>query len=269
MSQYKTLMPIRTKGLQPPLFCVHGEPLRVAQRIRADRPIYGLSHIYHADFLDKQPDSIEEVASAYLSEVRQVQPKGPYHFLGFSAGGLIAYEMASQLLEAGEKIGSLTLAEPTVMGEYGSKFQWVESELGRATTTWDFMLKMLKRIPKSLHARSHYYTDLAKARLYFWLKKPLPEDLRWLGYLRLLGPAMGKYRYRPINCKATFLYRRLDQDESRWCRDFWSALVQQGAQIEIYETVNEHNDFMLDPALAQMVALVEKAGMQGAGNLDL
>jgi len=257
MSQYKTLMPIRTKGSLTPLFCVHGEPLRIAQRMRTDRPIYGLSHIYHADFLDEAPGTIEEFARSYLSEVRQVQPEGPYHFLGFSAGGLIAYEMASQLVDAGETIGSLTLTEPTVMFESGSKLQWMESELERAPDARAFVLKMLKRLPKSLHARSHYYFDRIRTRLYFWLKKPLPEDLRWLGYLRLLGPAMRKYRYRPINCRATFLYRRLDADEAKWCTEFWSALVKQGAQIEIYETVNEHNDFMLDPALGKMIAQVE------------
>lgn len=268
MPQYKTLMPIRTKGSQPPLFCVHGEPLRVAQRIRADRPVYGLSHIYYADFLDKAPDSIEELASTYLSEVRQVQPKGPYHFLGFSAGGLIAYEMASQLCDQGESIGSLTLAEPTVMGSYSSKLQWVGSELNRAPDMREFLVKMLQRIPKSLNARSHYYFDMAKARVYFWLKKPLPEDLRWLGYLKSLRPAMSKYRYKPIKCQATLLYRRLDEDETRWCQEFWSALVPQGAQVKIYETVKEHNDFMLDPALAQMVALVEITDMPGTRNAD-
>jgi len=266
MPQYKTLMPIRTKGSQPPLFCVHGEPLRVAQRMRTDRPIYGLSHIYYADFLDEQPDSIEEFARTYLSEVRQVQPKGPYHFLGFSAGGLIAYEMARQLLEEGETIGSLILTEPTVMSDAGNKLSWVGSELDRAPDVRAFMLKMLKRLPKSLHARSHYYYDRLKARVYFWLKKPLPEDLRWLGYLRLLGPAMNKYVYRPINCRATLLYRKLDEEESRWCREFWSSLVQKGAQVEIYETVHEHNDFMLDPALAKMIAQIEISGSELANN---
>ena len=266
MPQYKTLMPIRTKGALPPLFCVHGEPLRVAQRIRTDRPIYGLSHIYYADFLDEQPESIEEFARSYLAEVRQVQPKGPYHFLGFSAGGLIAYEMARQLVDAGESIGSLTLTEPTVMSDAGNKLRWVGSELDRAPDMSTFVIKMLRRLPKSLEARSRYFYDRVKARMYFWLKIPLPQDLRWLGYLRLLGPAMSKYVYRPINCQATLLYRKLDEDEARWCREFWSALVQKGAQVEIYDTVSEHNDFMLDPALAKMIAQVEISGVDLTNN---
>jgi hypothetical protein len=71
---------------------------------------------------------------------------------------------------------------------------------------------------------------------------------------------MRKYRYEPVDCKATLLYRKLDEEESKWCRGFWAALVLQGAQVEIYDTVKEHNDFMLDPALGKMIAQVENAG---------
>jgi thioesterase domain-containing protein len=87
----------------------------MAQNLPADQPIYGLSHVYHSDFLDESPESIEHISATYLSEIRQVQPTGPYHFLGFSAGGLISFEMARQLLAVGETIGNLTLVEPTVM----------------------------------------------------------------------------------------------------------------------------------------------------------
>jgi thioesterase domain-containing protein len=38
-----------------------------------------------------------------------VQPKGPYFLAGFSFGGLVAYEMAQQLLARGEKVGLLVL----------------------------------------------------------------------------------------------------------------------------------------------------------------
>ena len=117
MSQFTTLMPIRTRGDGPALFCVHGEPLRVAQRIRADRPVYGLSHIYHSDFLAEPPASIEDLAATYLAEVRQVQANGPYHICGFSAGGMIAFEMAQQLIAAGEELADLTLVEPTMLSD--------------------------------------------------------------------------------------------------------------------------------------------------------
>ena len=45
-------------------------------------------------------DFFEEMASAYLDEIRSVQPKGPYLIGGFSGGGITAFEMAHQLREA-------------------------------------------------------------------------------------------------------------------------------------------------------------------------
>src|SRR6185369_16148080 len=41
--------------------------------------------------------SVEEMAARYLAEVRRVQPQGPYRLGGWSMGGLVAFEMATQL----------------------------------------------------------------------------------------------------------------------------------------------------------------------------
>jgi thioesterase domain-containing protein len=43
--------------------------------------------------------------------VRQVWPEGPYLFYGFSAGGLIAFEMACQLQSAGHLVGFVGLGD--------------------------------------------------------------------------------------------------------------------------------------------------------------
>jgi acetoacetyl-CoA synthetase len=44
---------------------------------------------------------VEDLALYYLKEVRALQPHGPYHFLGYSFGGLIAFEMARQVHRKG------------------------------------------------------------------------------------------------------------------------------------------------------------------------
>jgi len=41
--------------------------------------------------------SVEETASSYIDEIRKMLPNGPFLFLGFSSGGVIAFEMARQL----------------------------------------------------------------------------------------------------------------------------------------------------------------------------
>lgn len=104
---WRSLVPIHPEGTGPPLFCIHGMTGNVlflrdlATRMPADVPFYALQ----ARGLDgdELPDqTIEEMATHYIEEIRTVQARGPYLLAGYSGGGVIAYEMARQLREQGE-----------------------------------------------------------------------------------------------------------------------------------------------------------------------
>src|SRR5262249_14940502 len=56
--------------------------------------------------------SIDEIAESALAEIRQVQPRGPYHLVGTCMGAVVAYELAQRLVAAGETVGLLALIEP-------------------------------------------------------------------------------------------------------------------------------------------------------------
>lgn len=55
--------------------------------------------------------TLAQVLDSYLAGIRSRQPHGPYHLGGWSAGGILAYALAAQLLEAGEVVASLTLID--------------------------------------------------------------------------------------------------------------------------------------------------------------
>lgn len=57
------------------------------------------------------PTSIEEMAACYIKAIRQVQPYSPYQLGGWSFGGLVAYEMAQQLHQAGEQVSFLAILD--------------------------------------------------------------------------------------------------------------------------------------------------------------
>ena len=83
---------------------------RLAAHLGGDRPFYGMQArgLYgedrpHGDFI--------EAARGYIAEMRQVQPNGPYLLGGFSGGGLVAWEIARQLEEAGETVSLLALLD--------------------------------------------------------------------------------------------------------------------------------------------------------------
>lgn len=101
---------------RPPFFCVHpagGDVLcffPLARALGADQPFYGLQ----ARGLDDEREpfaGIEEMAAAYLEELRGVQPAGPYHLGGWSFGGLAAFEMAQQLRARGEEVALLAVID--------------------------------------------------------------------------------------------------------------------------------------------------------------
>ncbi|MEV0895343.1 non-ribosomal peptide synthase/polyketide synthase [Actinoplanes sp. NPDC049802] len=58
---------------------------------------------------DKRPNSTRvvgaaEMAADYLALIREVQPEGPYHLVGYSLGGTVAHLMATELRRAGEDV---------------------------------------------------------------------------------------------------------------------------------------------------------------------
>jgi thioesterase domain-containing protein len=60
--------------------------------------------------------SIEEMAAFYVEEIRRKQPCGPYLLGGMCAGGVIPYEMASQLVRSGESVELVAILDAILPG---------------------------------------------------------------------------------------------------------------------------------------------------------
>ncbi|GGK97911.1 amino acid adenylation domain-containing protein [Nocardia jinanensis] len=112
----EVLLPIRTGGDRPPLFCIHPASglawsyRPFAEYLSPDRPIYGIQ----APQISGEtpgPATIEETARRYFDEIRKVQPHGPYHLLGWSLGGQIAHAIAVEMRAAGEQVALLALLD--------------------------------------------------------------------------------------------------------------------------------------------------------------
>jgi thioesterase domain-containing protein len=56
-------------------------------------------------------DSVKELAALQVTALRARQPQGPYCLCGWSFGGLLAYEVAQQLTQAGERVEVLALID--------------------------------------------------------------------------------------------------------------------------------------------------------------
>ncbi|MFF8992926.1 amino acid adenylation domain-containing protein [Streptomyces sp. NPDC014983] len=109
------IVTLRPRGEGTPLFCVHpagGEAtgfrhLAACPELRG--PLYALQT--SADGADREDQSVEALAARYLAAVRAVAPTGPYLLLGWSMGGLVAFEMARLLELRGERAEMVFLVE--------------------------------------------------------------------------------------------------------------------------------------------------------------
>jgi amino acid adenylation domain-containing protein len=117
------LVSIQPQGTRTPFFCVHavgGQVISYAelsQELGQDQPFYGLQSP-RSDLLPESSTSIEQMATLYNREIRSVQPGGPYLLGGWSMGGLVAWEMAQQLMKEGETIDLLALIDTKLPSKY-------------------------------------------------------------------------------------------------------------------------------------------------------
>lgn len=111
---WRSLVPLQPGGTRPPLFLVHGIRGQLVlfgslvRRLGEDQPVYGLQSV-GLDRAAAPLTSIPAMAAHYVSEIRSVQPHGPYLLGGFCFGGAIAVEMASQLRADGEHVALTAL----------------------------------------------------------------------------------------------------------------------------------------------------------------
>ncbi|TCP59320.1 amino acid adenylation domain-containing protein [Tumebacillus sp. BK434] len=109
-----SLIPLQAEGTRPPFFCVHAvggsvlSYVHLAKLLGPEQPFYGLQSPGLDD--DREPfTDITRMAAHYIEELRRVQPLGPYHLGGWSLGGVMAFEMAQQLRQAGEEVALLAI----------------------------------------------------------------------------------------------------------------------------------------------------------------
>jgi len=112
------LMPIRA-GDGPALFCAHPVVglswcyLALVPHVDARFPLYGLQ----ARGLRRPeplPASMAEMAREYADHIRMAQPSGPYHLLGWSLGGNVAFAIAEELERRGQEIALLAILDASL-----------------------------------------------------------------------------------------------------------------------------------------------------------
>lgn len=182
---------------RPALFLTHdlyGSAYRyrhLAAAMGEDQTLYS----FESPFLDGRRlpiKTIDTLARRYLSEVRRIQPEGPYYLAGYSFGGILAYEMARVLEQDGEAVAFLGIID------VGPGYRGIDYSRQRPPQSPYLGIPTPADPSWPLRRRARYYGSLAKrqpqglvrqlmkrGRIDRWLQPVLWEaDLRRRGQIR-------------------------------------------------------------------------------------
>jgi thioesterase domain-containing protein len=277
-SRWTSLVPIQPGGTQPPIFCIHGgagtilhlAPL--ARRLGPDQPFYGLQSrgLYGGV---ASPTTVEEMATHYLEEMRQVHPGGPWRLAGYCFGTLVAFELAQRLVAGGEEVQLVAMFNGPSPG-WIKQWGWYGNQPSKRRqrprrvrlTRAQKVRRDLRRIaralrePRRLRSGFVWYAQHAggqrRAQLALALHRPLPEQLRERYFLKLHETAERAYAPHPYPGDLVVFYGHdLYEDPELG----WGPLAAGGIQTHGVPGKHDNNrQAMMEPYVAFVAERLEE-----------
>jgi aspartate racemase len=238
--EWPSLVLVQEGSTKPPFFCIHGvfgEVLGfrdLARHLGADQPVYGLQ-AQGLDGTTRCLTRVEDMAAAYIKEIQQFQPEGPYYLGGFSFGGAIAFEMATQLVEQGEEVAVLALIDT-----YPPNYQ----------ATGSILLKFLGSTPREqllyIQRKLKYWKDKV---VEFVSAQFLPARLKRVRK----ACAEARRNYAPRKYPGSVLLFRAKERPLGTAHDLylgWDRLA--GGGIEVREIPGDHLSIIDEPQVSYL-----------------
>nr|WP_256098977.1 non-ribosomal peptide synthetase [Variovorax sp. SG517] len=224
---------------------------RLARHVDPEVGLYGI----RADRDAVQAGSrYEDLAAGYVRLIREALPRGPYRLAGWSAGGVLAFEVARQLIAAGERVEFLGLVDSwhPGAGERGvSELGEQDRKLLLVAFAEYYGRKLEAGEIERLLAADGLPAAIALARAEGWLKKdmsPAEFDAR-AGLWFELRAAAHRYHARPLELDA-HLFSALPGDAGDPTNG-WGAVF--GNRLQVHPVGGDHWSIMMDTGHAARV----------------
>jgi amino acid adenylation domain-containing protein len=259
--------PAQQSGTKPPFFCVHAlggnvlEYYDLARHLGADQPFYGLQS---AGLDGSRPPHtrVEDMATHYIKEMRELQPEGPYFIGGRSLGGMVAFEMARQLQGQGQTIGLLALLDTYPSG-YAKLFRneaTLRAAFRRGLKRTKAHLANLQSLPVNdglsyLINKARFAPRKMKSQVwrrlyssYDKVGRPLPRMLKDIKEFNSV--AVRAYTPQVYDGQVTLFWASADLRASIDLVEGWRALA--GGGIEVHEIPGSHLDIIKEPHVGDL-----------------
>jgi len=266
-----SLIPIRPAGSKAPLFLfpdMNGTVIgfdSFVNCLRNEVPVYGLEAMATAS-AHAVPLRIEAMAARHVEGIRAVQPRGPYHLLGYSFGGLMAFEVAQQLTAAGDGVELLGMLDTWQLGhlrELDALQSRSEKIARRARKALVHAQHLICGPERLAYFEDHLFSRVRRAAissimrpLVAWSERagrPLPNLVRDPANINWF--AAQQYVVKPYSGKITMFRaaRGIALDDPRYGNALgWQNIAAGG--VEIHEVPGTHRDLLKQPNVQSLAS---------------
>ena len=254
------LVCIQPLGHLPPFFCVHGDDANffLPRFLGNDIPYYGFFHQgQNGEKINHK--TITAIAGKYIGELVKEKPAVPYILGGYSIGGVIAFEMANQLIRQGQPVAMLFLIDTLCPGYNGEKttgrhvFHKTENSIAAIHNTaspsspisW-FRQKIQEKV--FLFA---YYPSVLLTRI----RLKIPISLRNSYIMGVYRRARKQYRIpAPVNAKAILFRSTVNNYEDYYLG--WKPYFNE--TMKVYEIDADHHTIIKEPHVRTLAEIILK-----------
>jgi amino acid adenylation domain-containing protein len=246
------LVPLQPRGERQPLLWLDAGPtfLPLSQEIGMEQPFFGVPVDPILEREIGRTTAFEDIAGHVVAAIRQAHPHGPYLLGGWCTSGILAYEVARQLRDAGEDVPLLVLAHSMNPIEY--------ERIGGWRLRWSKLLFHASQLLRQSRGNRLGYIG---ARIMAVLEEMRISRARTAagthGALRaVLDRSAYAYRPRPYPGDV-LLFQPSERVDVLDAVPGWSQVV--GGRLETHEIVGGHRSMLQYPHVAEFGALVRAA----------
>ena len=238
-----------------PLFCVHGAGGNVlnfkviSDRLGTDQPFYGLQ-AQGVDGRLAPLATVEAMAAQYVEAIRSVQPQGPYRLAGYSAGGVIAYEMAQQLNKDGQTVELLAMIDTLSPTSAGRKISYFRKLWLMRRWSFKFAMEWPARRHRGKMDQVHHQMALDQLSR----GEPLPPEL--VDFYLFRNFIKAQSLYQPAPYQGSIVLFRATEGDMQYL-DAGNALGWQSTvhgDIHVTSIVGSHFSMMSEPGVSELIA---------------
>ncbi|MBT6564851.1 MAG: amino acid adenylation domain-containing protein, partial [Candidatus Scalindua sp.] len=193
MKDYEEVVPLQIEGKGPLLFCIHpmsGDVGIYTKMAEAAQGRFRVIGIKSKGFLtNKSPLASIEAMGEYNAEIMiSIDPEGPYHLLGASMGGTVAYESARCLQSKNKIVKTLFLIESPLIENGEDAGLWDSDDIHNWIMNANFlMITMLHMDPDFRQRKEEGVIQWSKLEITYGEVKDVAEERLVESLVDLIG----------------------------------------------------------------------------------